>query len=33
MICLDKDNFIARGTNRACFLNPLDNTKCIKITV
>ena len=33
MIQLNKHDEIARGTNRACFIHPLDSSKCIKITI
>jgi len=33
MIKLTQVNYIAQGTNRACYIHPLDNTKCIKVTI
>jgi len=30
---LDKSDLIASGTNRACYIHPDDNEKCIKITI
>ena len=33
MIELNKNDELARGTNRACFAHPLDSNKCIKITI
>lgn len=32
MISLKNEDFIAKGTNRSCYLHPSDNSKCIKIT-
>lgn len=29
---LTNDLFVGKGTNRTCFINPLDRTKCIKVT-
>jgi len=33
MIKLDKQYLIASGTNRACYIHPTDEQKCIKITI
>lgn len=33
MINLDKEDYIAKGSQRRIFLLPYDNTKCIKITL
>ena len=33
MIILDKEKYIAKGSQRRIFLLPSDNTKCIKITL
>ena len=33
MIQLNKNDELARGTNRACFIHPFDDNKCIKITI
>ena len=33
MIKLEKSNFIAQGTNRACYIHPTDSNKCIKVTI
>ncbi len=32
-IQLDKSNLIASGTNRACYIHPKDDKKCIKVTI
>jgi len=32
MILLKNEDFIAKGTNRSCYLHPSDDSKCIKIT-
>jgi len=32
-IKLKDGNYLARGTNRACYINPQDKTKCIKVTI
>lgn len=33
MIDLKEKDFIAKGTNRACYIDPEDSEKCIKVTI